>query len=289
MKILVCGASGLIGSTILRVLSDVDDWDAIGTLRSGNALSFFPNRIAQQMLTNVELTDSDTLCRLFAEVKPDLVINCAGLTKHLPGSDDPLTVLPINTLLPHRLARLCKLSDARLVHISTDCIFSGKIGNYSEDDLPDAADIYGRSKAMGEVAASHAVTLRTSTIGHELHTTYGLLDWFLSQGERCRGFRKAIFSGLPTVVLAGIIRDYVIPRRDLQGIYQVAAEPISKYDLLRLIADVYGKSIEVEPDESFVIDRSLNPKRFNQATGFYAPAWPELIRIMHTYQMDLRR
>lgn len=288
MKILVCGASGLIGSTVFRVLAEVNEWEVFGTLRSDKAKVCFPAAIAAKMVTNIELTDADMLSSLFLKIKPDLVINCAGLTKHLPGSDNPLTVLPINAILPHRLSLLCELFGARLIHISTDCIFSGKTGNYSEDDFPDATDIYGRSKVIGEVAASHAVTLRTSTIGHELYTAYGLLDWFLLQGKHCKGFRRAIFSGLPTVVFAGIIRDHVIPRYDLQGVYQVAAAPIAKYDLLQLIAEIYGKSIDIEPDDSFTIDRSLNPARFEQATGYRAPAWPELIRTMHSYQMKLR-
>lgn len=281
MKILVCGTSGLIGSTVLRVLAAQSSLEMFGTLRSRHALSFFPKGLTAHILTGIELTDPDTLNRLFSEIKPAIVINCTGLTKHLPGAEDPLTVLPVNTLLPHRLSKLCAITGARLIQISTDCIFSGKTGNYREDDPADAPDIYGRSKAMGEVTASHAITLRTSTIGHELDSAYGLLNWFLAQPDRCKGFRNAVFSGLPTVEFARIIRDLVIPRPELQGIYHVAAQPIAKFDLLHLIAGTYGKSITIDPDESFVIDRSLDATRFNQATGYTPPAWPELIRMMH--------
>jgi len=149
--------------------------------------------------------------------------------------------------LPHRLARLCELSGARLVHMSTDCVFAGDKGCYLESDPSDAKDLYGRSKFLGEVAYPHAVTLRTSIIGHELQSAHGLVGWFLAQQERCNGYTKAVFSGLPTVVLAQIIRDVVIPRPDLSGVYHVAAEPIAKYDLLKLIAETYGKTIEIVP------------------------------------------
>lgn len=289
MRVLVCGGSGLIGSTVLQVLSEQEGWEVFGTLRSDNARPFFPARLSKSLLSGVELTDTDTLIELFQRVKPNVVVNCAGLTKHLPGADNPLKALPINTMLPHRLANLCDLSGARLIHVSTDCIFSGEKGNYSESDHADAADLYGKSKAMGEVRCPHAVILRTSTIGHELQTNHGLLAWFLSQQGQCKGFRRAIFSGVPTVVFARVVRDHVIPRPELTGIFNIAAAPIAKYDLLKLIAGQYGKSVDILPDDEFVIDRSLSPERFKQATGYTAPAWPELIKIMHSYHMQQRR
>lgn len=283
MKVLVVGASGMIGSTVLRVLSEKQDWQVFGSVRSAEAGRFFPQAIAGRLIAGVEATDSDALLSLFNRVRPDVVVNCAGLTKHLPSSDDVLTALPINSLMPHRLAKLSELVGARLIHISTDCVFTGSKGHYLESDPPDAQDVYGRSKIMGEVDYPHAVTLRTSTIGHELNSAYGLLDWFLSQGEQCKGFTKAIFSGLPTVVFAQVIRDVVIPRPDLHGLYHVAAEPIDKYSLLRLIATTYGKMVEIVPDEQLAIDRSLNGDRFRAATGYRALSWPDLINVMHAY------
>jgi dTDP-4-dehydrorhamnose reductase len=168
-----------------------------------------------------------------------------------------------------------------LIHISTDCVFSGEKGGYVESDFADARDVYGKSKALGEVDYPHAVTLRTSTIGHELKSEYGLLDWFLSQQGRCKGYTRAIFSGLPTVVFAQVVRDVVIPHEKLSGLYHVAAKSINKFDLLNLIADVYGKDIEIVPDEKLVIDRSLDANRFRLATGYVAPEWSDLIKWMH--------
>jgi dTDP-4-dehydrorhamnose reductase len=171
-----------------------------------------------------------------------------------------------------------------MIHVSTDCVFSGKKGNYREDDFCDALDLYGKSKILGEVDYPHAITLRTSTIGPELQSSYGLLNWFLSQGGSCKGYSQAIFSGLPTVVFARIIRDIVIPHVELSGLYHVAASPINKFDLLGLIAKSYQKDIEIIQDDSFKIDRSLNSEKFRRATGYDSPTWPQLIKLMHEYK-----
>ncbi|MBI5890602.1 MAG: SDR family oxidoreductase [Nitrosomonadales bacterium] len=284
MKVLVLGASGMIGSTVLRVLSEKDDWQVFGTVRNGNARRFFPERIAGSLLDAVDVEYPDALVKVLDEIRPDVVINCAGLTKHKPKAEDPLVSIPINTLMPHRIAGLCKLIGARFVHVSTDCVFSGDKGGYAEDDFADARDVYGKSKALGEVAYPHAITLRTSTIGHELQSKYGLLDWFLSQEGRCKGYNRAVFSGLPTVIFAQVIRDVVIPHNELSGLYHVAAKPINKFELLKLISKVYGKQIDIIPDSDLVIDRSLNADRFREATGYEAPDWEEMIKLMHAYK-----
>ncbi|MDO9280862.1 MAG: SDR family oxidoreductase [Methylotenera sp.] len=283
MKILVLGASGMLGNAMVRVLSENTDWQVYGTVRSESSKRFFNADIAERLLSGIDVEQNDSLMQAFICIRPDVVINCVGLIKQLADADDPLQAIPINALLPHRLARLCELSGARLVHMSTDCVFSGDKGGYQESDLSDAKDLYGRSKYLGEVAYSHTITLRTSIIGHELQSANGLVGWFLSQQERCNGFTRAIFSGLPTVVLAKIVRDVVVPRADLSGVYHIAAQPISKFELLKLIAEVYGKLIDVIPDDRLVIDRSLNADRFRMATGYVAPAWPELIHDMHLF------
>jgi dTDP-4-dehydrorhamnose reductase len=194
-----------------------------------------------------------------------------------------IRALTLNAILPHRLANLCKLIGARLIHISSDCVFSGKSGDYGEDDRPDAIDLYGSSKRFGEISGPNLVTLRTSTIGHEISTRFGLLEWFLGQ-KTCVGYSNAIFSGLPTIEFSRIVRDLVIPNESLHGIYHVAARPINKFELLSLIAQTYQKEIKITKDVSFVIDRSLNAARFRLATGYEAPAWPELIKTMHSYK-----
>lgn len=284
MRVLVLGASGMLGNAMIRVLSEKTDWQVHGTVRSESSKRFFRADIAGRLLTAVDVEQHDSLMQAFIQTRPDVVINCVGLIKQLADAEDPLRAIPINALLPHRLARLCELSGARLVHMSTDCIFAGDKGGYRESDPSDAKDLYGRSKFLGEVAYPHTITLRTSNIGHELQSAHGLVGWFLSKQEHCNGFKRAIFSGLPTVVLAQIVRDVVILHPELHGLYHVAAKPIAKYDLLKLIADVYGKKIEITPSDKPVIDRSLNADRFREATGYVAPEWPELIKLMHAYK-----
>jgi dTDP-4-dehydrorhamnose reductase len=274
----------MIGSAVLRVLRENKSWEIFGSVRNERSKRFFSAPISNRLIANIDVENHDALVRVMDQIRPDVVVNCAGLTKHKPEAEDPLVSIPINTLMPHRLAGLSKLAGARLIHISTDCVFSGEKGNYTEDDFADARDVYGKSKALGEVLDAHCITLRTSTIGHELQSNYGLLDWFMSQQGRCKGYTRAVFSGLPTVVFAGVIRDVVIPHTELSGLYHVAAKPINKYDLLTLIADVYGKNIDIVPDEKLVIDRSLNAGRFQSATGYIAPGWPELIELMHAYK-----
>lgn len=284
MKVLVLGASGMIGSTVLRVLSEKSELEVFGSIRDSAVKRFFNPAVSERLIVAGDAENQDDLVDLLGQIRPDVVINCIGITKHKPASEDALKSIPINALLPHRLAALCKMLSARLIHVSSDCVFSGDKGDYVEDDFADARDLYGQSKAMGEVRYANSITLRTSTIGHELDSQYGLLDWFLAQEGRCNGYTRAIFSGLPTVVFAQIIRDVVIPRRDLSGLYHVAAKPIAKSDLLKLIAEVYQKQIEIVADDKLAIDRSLNPSRFNRATGYSAPDWPQLIELMHSYK-----
>jgi dTDP-4-dehydrorhamnose reductase len=284
MRILVTGASGMIGSTVLRVLSAHNQLEVFGSIRNDGYRNFFNPSICERVVSGVDVMCEDALVRIFDQILPDVVINCAGLTKHKPGSEDPLVSVPINALLPHRLANLCKLVGARMIHVSTDCVFSGAKGNYSEEDFADAGDVYGKSKILGEVDYPNTITLRTSTIGHELQSKHGLLDWFLSQGESCKGFSRAIFSGLPTAVFAEIIRDVVIPHKELFGLYHIAANPINKFELLGLIAKAYKKEIQIIEDDSLMINRSLNADRFRLATGYEPPAWPELIKTMHAYK-----
>ena len=288
MRVLVMGASGMIGSAMFRVLSDQSDWTVFGTLRSADATRFFCVELANNLLTGVDVANPVEMTGIFSKVQPDVVVNCIGLTKHHKQSNDPLLAIPINALFPHQLSQLCAETGVRLIHVSTDCVFSGRKGSYTEQDESDAMDVYGKSKFLGEVSSAHSITLRTSTIGHELESQYGLLEWFLAKQERCQGYRNAIFSGLPNTGFAQLVRDVVIPRTDLTGLYHVGASPINKFDLLDLIANVYGKSIDIEPEEQFMIDRSLNSERFRLATGYLAPNWSELIKSMHAYQVSTK-
>ena len=283
VSVLVLGASGMLGNAVFRFFSRSRDHAVTGTVRSSSALKLIPEELRAQVVSGVEIYDLDGLMRLFDRAKPDVVVNCVGLVKQLHGAEDPLAAIPLNALLPHRLLAICKVARARLVHISTDCVFDGSRGMYRESDFADAADLYGRSKYLGELHDPQAVTLRTSIIGPELGTAHGLVSWFLAQRGRVKGFTRAIFSGLPTVELARVMRDFVIPAADLSGLYHVSSAPISKYDLLMGVAREYGHSIEIVPDGELVIDRSLDSSRFRERTGYVAPDWREMLRVMHEF------
>ncbi|KQT14365.1 dTDP-4-dehydrorhamnose reductase family protein [Ramlibacter sp. Leaf400] len=285
MKVLVLGASGMLGNAVLRLLSASDGYEVFGSVRSAAAVRLLPAELRDRIVTGVDVENQDSLAALLGRVRPDAVINCVGIVKQLQEASDPLTTLPINAMLPHRLARMCDLVGARLVHVSTDCVFTGAKGMYLESDLPDAIDLYGRSKSLGEVDYPHAVTLRTSIIGHELGgSAHGLVEWFLAQKDQVKGFTKAIFSGLPTVELAAVIRDRVLPAAQLRGVYHVSAAPIDKHSLLNLLAQAYGRLTRIVPDGQLVIDRSLDSSRFRSATGYQPPAWPELVRRMAEFR-----
>jgi len=282
MKVLILGVTGMLGNAVFRSFQENNDYDVWGTLRSPHLLSYFPTQTHSKLIPGVDVLHQDTLLRVLESIKPDLVVNLIGITKQQPGGDDPLSVLPVNTLFPHRLARLCSIMGSRLIHKSTDCVFSGKKGFYSETDNSDAEDLYGQSKYLGELSnLSHVVTIRTSAIGHELNSHYGLVDWFLSQGKATRGYVNAIFSGLPAIEVGHVMRDYIAPNQNLKGLYHVAAKPISKYDLLKQISLVYDKEIIIQPDESLVLDRSLNAQKFGVATGYVPPEWPKLLDLMY--------
>jgi dTDP-4-dehydrorhamnose reductase len=273
----------MLGSAVYRFFQGSPGYDVYGTVRSAGHAAQLPQSVSAHIMPGVDVENHDNLVALFGRVKPDYIVNCIGLVKQLAAADDVLTAVPINSVLPHRLAALSELVGARLVHMSTDCVFSGSRGMYLEADAADAGDVYGRSKLLGELHYPHTVTLRTSIIGHELNGARSLVNWFLSQEGKVSGYTKAIFSGLPTVEIARVIRDYVLPNPDLRGLFHVSADPISKFDLLRLISAAYGKAIEIQPDERVAIDRSLDSTAFKRATGFRPEPWPELVRRMHQF------
>jgi len=284
MKILVLGASGMLGSATFNILNENQNFKVLGTIRSNRSKKFFNRKITKKLIKVGDITKLVNLIKVFEQTKPEIVINCISLQKQLLKKDDPLMIIPIYSTLPHQLSKLCKESGARLIQISTDGVFSGKKGSYREYDIKDSEDIYGIAKYLGEPNEKHTITIRTSIIGHETNTKNGLVEWFLSQKEQCECFSNAIFSGFPTVVLAEIIRDFVIPNNQLHGVYHIASKPISKCKLLALIAKEYGLKIKLKNNNKIKINRSLNGDRFKEVTGFVSPEWKDLIKLMHIYK-----
>jgi dTDP-4-dehydrorhamnose reductase len=279
-NILVLGATGLLGNAVFRRLAVTSGTSVAGTIRGEAARGLFGPELASRLIVVEDIEKPDVLARLLDTVGPDVVVNCVAVGRPVPA--DPMRSILVYSALPQRLSLLCRRAGARLIQISSDGVFSGERGAYTEDDLPDANDLYGLSKLLGEVTAPHAITLRTSIIGHELQSKGGLLEWFLSQEGQCTCYTKAIFSGFPTIVLADLIRDVVIPRRDLCGVYHVATRPISKFDLLQHVAKRYGMTIQLIPDDRVTLNRSLVADRFERATSYVPPEWPTLIDLMYS-------
>jgi len=282
MKILVLGITGMLGSAIFRRLSGNGLYQVFGTMRSAAGKRYFPRFNDTRLITNLDVLDPDALISVFESVRPNVVVNCVGLIKQHAEVNDPLIALPINAMLPLRLARLCGMCNARMIHFGTDCVFSVVPGMLVKKDLTDARDLYGKSKFIGEVSdAPHVVTLRTSIIGHELDSNLALIDWFLSQTGTVKGYSKAIFSGLTTCEMARVVDEFVISLDTLSGMYHVSVNPISKFSLFQLVAKVYRHDVEIVPDEAVCIDRSLDSSRFCKATGYVPPEWPALIDEMY--------
>lgn len=276
MKILILGGAGMLGHRLWLNLSQVHETWA--TVR-GDAYQFpdIPEFPRKYIRPHIDALILDQVRDAIASVQPDLVINCIGLIKQVALVNDPLSSISINALFPHQVALICRTGGIRMIHISTDCVFSGKKGHYLESNPSDAEDLYGRTKFLGEVTYPHTTTLRTSIIGRELKTRFGLIEWFLAQKGTIRGYKKAIYTGFTTDELSRVILNYVIPHTNLNGLYHVSSDPISKYDLLMLAKDSFGRDVTILPDEDFVSDRSLDSSRFRQLTGYKPPAWSIMI------------
>lgn len=277
MKILVLGGSGMLGHRLwMNLRKEHEVWVTVrGEQNPFPSIPEFPQEFIRYRVDGLMFEE---ITRAVASIQPDLVINCIGLIKQMGHlAKDPLFSILLNSLLPHRISLVCRAAKIRLIHISTDCVFSGKRGNYTEEDQSDAEDLYGRTKFLGEVYYPHCVTLRTSIIGLELKKRLGLIEWFLSQQGTINGFRKAVYTGFTTDELSRIICDFVIPNPELHGLYHVSSQPISKYDLLEIANDAFKKSVNIQPDDEFFCDRSLDSTRFRQFTGYQPPSWQDML------------
>jgi len=280
MKILLMGAYGMLGHELmLRLKTDHDISGTCKEIRRGAPWSSIIDN--DRLIAGVHAEKIETVSLALSKSKPDVVINCIGIVKQAEAAKDPIASISVNSLFPHLLARECFLNDARLIHFSTDCVFSGKKGMYSVNDPTDADDLYGRTKSLGEVGGKGSLTIRSSIIGRELGTRNGLLEWFLSQkGKSVKGYRNAIFSGFTTLEMSNIISMILKNHKDLSGIWHIASNPISKYDLLSLINREMDLGIQIEPDDSVVSDRSLNGRNFSSKTGYKPPSWKDMIKEM---------
>jgi dTDP-4-dehydrorhamnose reductase len=279
-RILVVGGAGMLGHKLIQTLQS--DHDVYTMVRSWHhSYDQYGIFKPERTLIGTDIADMDAIVGILGRVRPEVVVNCVGVIKQLPTAKDPIVSISVNSLFPHRMAALCRAFGSRFIHISTDCVFDGVKGSYTEEDTPNATDLYGRSKHLGEVSGEGSLTLRTSIIGRELKTTSGLVEWFLSQrNKQIKGFTKAIYSGLTTLGLSRIIGRLIVEQPHLSGLYQVSTEPINKFDLLERIAKVMQIKIDMVPDADFKIDRSMISERFHKTTGIQIPKWDTLIADM---------
>ncbi|MDH4467720.1 MAG: SDR family oxidoreductase [Bacteriovoracaceae bacterium] len=278
MKILIIGASGMLGHVLYTELSKTHE--VRGTVRS--------NPWHPELITGITVSfvkhDEEKFEQLLSEFKPDVALNCIGIIKQIGSPKNKINSIAINSLLPQLMAQSCQRHNVKLVHFSTDCVFLGVKGNYKEDDIADARDLYGLSKYLGEISGENCLTIRTSFIGHELNSNVSLVDWFLSQKIECKGYKQAIYTGFPTVEIASILSQKILPAfvsGEISGLYQLSSNPINKFDLLGLIARIYGKKIQINESNDLVINRSLDSTLLREKLNFLPRDWESMIKTMH--------
>ena len=280
MRALILGGDGMLGHKVWQVLKD--NLDVFLTIKSNfSKIQRFGIFDKERTICHIEALKFSVLEKIIRKLKPDVILNCIGIVKQREEVKEIIKSIEINALFPHKLSKLCNDINMRLIHISTDCVFSGEKGNYTEQDYPDPVDLYGKTKLLGEVTSGEVLTLRISLIGHELKTRHGLVEWFLKQeGKTIKGYTKAIYSGFPTVVFCDILKDIIIKYRNLKGLYHLASKPIDKCSLLCLIKSIYNLDIKIEKYDKFICDRSLNYNTFRETTGFKPISWEKMIKIM---------
>ena len=280
MRVLVFGGTGMLGHKLVQVLEARAEVFATirGTFNDVERYGIFDR---SRTVENVDVLSDDAVASAIRRVGPEVVVNAVGVIKQLPEAKDETTARGINEMFPQKLAQLALDEGFRLISISTDCVFTGSKGNYTEDDTPDARDLYGLSKLHGEVTAGNCLTLRTSMIGRELNSRHSLVEWFLSnRGGSVDGWTRAVYSGFTTGELARIIGDVIESVPELHGLYHVSSDAITKYDLLGLLNGAFDADVDIVPSDDVVIDRSLDSTKFREATGYMPPAWPEMIARM---------
>lgn len=280
-RILILGGAGTLGHKLWQVLQARFPHTSVSIRKKQGFYAKCGLFSGPNVIDGLDLRDFTRLNAVLDEVKPTVIVNCAGVTLRSKEAQDKNSAISINALLPHRLAEWCSRSGARLIHFSTVCVYDGKKGGYTEEDLPDARDLYGMTKILGDVTAPFALTLRSSFIGREIFGGAELLEWFLAQeGKTIKGFRKALFTGLTTNKLAELVGDLIENHPGLNGLYHVSSETVTKYELLKLMKDAYNLDLQIVPEEGFEMKRDLDGNRFAAAAGFVCPPWRRMMAEM---------
>ena len=282
MNILIFGASGMAGSILFKLFSQDKKNIVYGTMRDKKSMFFFDNNMHDNLI-NFSVTDKEPqLRKCFDKSTPDLVINCIGMINKRSTKSNTSLMYEINSVFPKKLNLFCDEFNSRMIHFSTDCVFLGDRGNYSENSPTDCLDDYGQSKLKGEIINSkNVITIRLSLVGHEIYTKIQLINWFLSQENEVSGFKKVFFSGLTNIELYNVLNKHIIYNNELHGLYHVSSDPIDKFSLLKLVSNIYNKKINIIPNEDFIINRSLDSSQFKKITGYVSPSWSEMVKKMY--------
>jgi dTDP-4-dehydrorhamnose reductase len=288
MKILILGGDGMLGHQLFLSLRKTHEVRV--TLHQDlNAYKQFNLFTTENSFSRINVCQTDNLLSILSCFQPDVVINAIGIVKQREAAKETMLSLDVNAVFPHRLSQLCKIAGARLIHMSTDCVFSGRKGSYTENDLSDAEDLYGKSKSLGELHDTHCLTIRSSIIGLELLRKTGLIEWFLAQNGRIKGYHRAIFTGLTTQEMSRVIERVIVRHPEIFGVWHVSSEtPITKFELLNVFSKMLNRqNIEIDLDENYVCDRSLLSERFKKATSYQPPSWQVMLSELSA-QVKLR-
>ena len=290
MRVLVLGATGMLGHTVYRFLNSTNNKiKCYGTIRNKKDKKFFNHHLSQNLRIFDDFNNLNKLEKFIRKINPEIILNCIGLIKQRDNSENQLEAVFVNSLLPHQISKVCNDIGIRFIHFSTDCVFSGSKGNYKESDLPDARDIYGLSKFMGEINNKNNLTIRTSIIGHELKNSLGLLEWFLGEKREIIGYSKAIFSGLTTLEVSRFLLDHIFKNNKIYGVYHLASEPITKLKLLKIINNVYKSKKNIISSSSLKIDRSLDGSKLIELTKYKVPNWEEMIKDLYRWNKNYEK
>lgn len=289
MRILVLGATGMLGHTIYKFLNQSDEIECYGSIRNTKDKEFFDSHLSKKTRIFNDFNNLKKLEKFIKKIKPQIILNCIGLIKQRDNSDNQPEAIFINSLLPHQISKVCNELGIRFIHFSTDCVFSGRKGNYKESDLPDARDIYGLSKFMGEINGKNNLTIRTSIIGHELKNSLGLLEWFLGEKKDIKGYSRAIFSGLTTLEVSRFLLDHIFKNNKIYGVYHLASEPITKLKLLKIINNVYKCKKNIISSSSLKINRSLDGSKLIELTKYKVPNWEEMIKDLYRWNKNYEK
>lgn len=282
--ILILGSSGMLGSTIIRYLSKNSNFYLYGVSRSKL------NMIGKTYNKNIIIKDLNrkSIELIIRKTKPEFIINCIGLINHKISKNNIEEAIYLNSMLPHILANECIKFNITLIHFSTDCVFNGSKGNYKETDYSDCYDFYGKTKFIGEPNNNKTIVIRTSIIGHELNSKFGLLEWFLNKKQFVKGYKNFFFSGFPTVEIAEILHNYILKKKTIKsGLYHLGSRKISKFNLLKIIKKIYNKKdIVVNPCYKPIVNKTLNSEYFKKKTNYSCPPWKDLIKKMYKFQYE---